>query len=156
MAGFAAAPKFLLRLIHFPPRVLYALGLGPLIGRIILLLTTTGRKTGKPRVTPLQYEMIDGKVYLGASLGVKTDWYRNILADPKVTLRIGARRVTGRAATVTDAGAIADFLEVRLRRHPRMVGMMLRMEGMRTPPSREELEAYARQLTQVVVTPDVS
>ena len=39
-------------------RVLYAIGLGPLIGRIILLLTTTGRKSGKKRVTPLQYEKI--------------------------------------------------------------------------------------------------
>jgi len=36
-------------------RALYALGLGRLIGRLILLLTTTGRKSGLPRVTPLQY-----------------------------------------------------------------------------------------------------
>ena len=34
-------------------RLLYAIGLGPLIGRIILLLTTTGRRSGMKRVTPL-------------------------------------------------------------------------------------------------------
>ena len=34
-------------------KALYALGLGRLIGRLILLLTTTGRKSGLPRVTPL-------------------------------------------------------------------------------------------------------
>jgi hypothetical protein len=47
-------------------RVLYALGFGPLIGRIILLLTTMGRKSGLLRVTPLQYEEINGDYYLGA------------------------------------------------------------------------------------------
>jgi len=37
-------------------KALYAVGLGPVVGRLVLLLTTTGRKTGLPRVTPLQYE----------------------------------------------------------------------------------------------------
>lgn len=45
------------RLAKWPPQILCALGLGPLIGRLILLLTTTGRKSGRPRVTPLQYEI---------------------------------------------------------------------------------------------------
>jgi hypothetical protein len=59
-------------------RVLYAIGLGPLVGRIILLLTTTGRKSGLKRVTPLQYEMIGDDCYIGAARGVKADWVRNI------------------------------------------------------------------------------
>jgi len=46
---------------HPPPadaiRLLYRLGLGPLVGRVVLLLTTTGRKSGLPRVTPLQAEL---------------------------------------------------------------------------------------------------
>lgn len=46
-----------------PPEVrvfkaLYALSLGPLVGQLILLLTTTGRKTGLPRVTALQLAII--------------------------------------------------------------------------------------------------
>ena len=48
-------------------RIFYAIGLGPVVGKLILLLTTTGRKTGMKRVTPLQYEEIDGKYYLGAA-----------------------------------------------------------------------------------------
>jgi hypothetical protein len=73
MSGFADAPKFLLRLIHYPPRIVYALGLGRLMGRLVLLLTTTGRKSGKPRVVPLQYEEIDGKICVGSSRGLKAD-----------------------------------------------------------------------------------
>jgi len=43
---------------------LYRAGLGPVIGRVVLLLTTTGRRSGLPRVTPLQYEQIDGAIYV--------------------------------------------------------------------------------------------
>ena len=50
------APRFFWRLIHFGPRIAYALGLGPLLGRFVLLLTTYGRKSGRPRVTPLVFE----------------------------------------------------------------------------------------------------
>lgn len=70
-------------------RVLYAIGLGPLVGRIVLLLTTMGRKSGLPRVTSLQYEEINGDYYLGSARGLKADWLRNIQSNPKVEIRVG-------------------------------------------------------------------
>lgn len=151
MAGFETTPKFLLRLMHLPPRVAYALGLGPLIGRLVLLLTTTGRKSGKPRVTPLQYEEIDGRLYLGAALGQRADWVRNICANPAVDVRVKGRRLHGTASIINDCEQIADFLEVRLQRRPRMVGAILRGNGLALPPSRADLEQYARGLTLVVI-----
>jgi deazaflavin-dependent oxidoreductase (nitroreductase family) len=133
-------------------RILYGMGLGRFLGRIILLLTTTGRKTGLRRVTPLQYEEIDGNVYVASALGTKADWYRNILANPCVEVRIGLRRqFQGLAETVTDPGCIADFLELRLKRHPHMVGAILKSEGLPEAPSRAELEEYARSLTMVII-----
>ncbi len=154
MSGFANAPKPLLRLIHWPPQIAYALGLGPLIGRLVLLLTTTGRKSGKPRVVPLQYEEIDGKIYLGSSRGVNADWVRNIQADPKVTVRLKACRFSGTAEVVTEVKRITDFLEVRLRNHPRMIGAMMKGEGLSGKPDRRALEGYATQITLVVITPE--
>lgn len=151
MQGFAKLPNFFFRLIHLPPRLLYALGLGPLIGRLILLLTTTGRSSGKRRVTPLQYEEIDGAIYLGSARGAKADWYRNIAANPEVEVRVGARRFRATAETVSDPQRIADFLEVRLRRRPKMIGAMLRSEGLSEQPSRAQLEQYAAKLTMVVI-----
>jgi len=151
MAGFNTTPKFLLRLMHLPPRVAYALGLGPLIGRLVLLLTTTGRKTGKARVTPLQYEEIDGRIYLGAALGQRADWVRNIRANPAVEVQVKGRRFHATASIINECGQIADFLEVRLQRHPRMVGAILRGNGLALPPSRADLEQYARGLTLVVI-----
>lgn len=151
MSAFARAPRRLLQLIHYPPRLAYALGLGPLVGSVILLLTTTGRKSGRPRVTPLQYEESDGILYLGAARGSKADWVRNILADPKVTICVKGRRFQGLAEVISDVSRIADFLELRLKRRPKMVGAMLRSEGLSIPPSRAQLEAYAAGLTLVAV-----
>jgi deazaflavin-dependent oxidoreductase (nitroreductase family) len=152
LAGFDQTPTIILRLIHLPPRILYAVGLGPWIGNLILLLTTTGRKSGKRRITPLQYEEIDGRIYLAAARGQKADWIRNISADPKVEVRIRNRRFSGTAEPVTDVKRIADFLEVRLRRHPSMVGRMFQAEGLPGAPDRKALEQYAAHRTMVVIS----
>jgi len=135
-------------------RVLYAIGLGPIVGKIILLLTTTGRKTGLKRVTPLQYEEIDGKYYLGAARGLKADWVRNIQANPQVEVRVKSLNFQGQAEVITDPVRIADFIEVRLQRHPFMIGMIMqRAHGLSKQPSREQLERLAEKEVLVIVTP---
>jgi deazaflavin-dependent oxidoreductase (nitroreductase family) len=133
-------------------RVLYALGLGPIVGKIVLLLTTTGRRSGKLRVTPLQYEEIEGAYYLGAARGLQADWVRNIQANPKVEVRVKARRFLGRAEIVTDPARIADFLEVRLERHPHMIGLMMeRVHHLSKRPTRTQLEELAKTEALVIV-----
>ncbi|MBN2116351.1 MAG: nitroreductase family deazaflavin-dependent oxidoreductase [Anaerolineales bacterium] len=135
-------------------RLLYALGLGPLVGKIILLLTTTGRKSGRERVTPLQYEEIDGLYYLGAARGLRADWVRNIQACPQVEVRVGARHFHGIAEVVNDPAKFADFMEVRLERHPRMIGFIMeKAHGLPRHPSREQLEGLAANEAMVVVHP---
>jgi deazaflavin-dependent oxidoreductase (nitroreductase family) len=134
-------------------RLLYAIGLGPLVGKVILLLTTTGRKSGQKRVTPLQYEEIDGRYYLGSARGTQSDWYRNAAANPEVEVRVKNRRFRGTAETVTDPIRMADFLEVRLRRHPRMMGLLMeKTHGLPRHPSREQLEALAASEAMIVIT----
>jgi deazaflavin-dependent oxidoreductase (nitroreductase family) len=135
-------------------RLLYAIGLGPVIGKIILLLTTTGRKSGKKRITPLQYEEIEGKIHLGSARGTKSDWYRNIEADSRVEVRVKNSRFHGVAETVTDPVRIADFLETRLQRHPRMIGLLMeKAHGLPRRPSRQQLEELAASEAMVVITP---
>lgn len=135
-------------------RVLYALGLGPLIGKIILLLTTTGRRSGLKRVTPLQYEEIEGAYYLGSARGLQADWVRNIQANPQVEVHVGAKQFIGNAEIVTDASKFADFLEVRLERHPRMMGLMMeKVHHLPKRPSREQLKGLAETEALVIVRP---
>jgi len=135
-------------------RFLYAIGLGPLIGRIILLLTTTGRKSGMKRITPLQFEKIGDDYYLGAARGLKADWVRNIQSNPDVAVLVGSKHIQGIAEVVTDASRFADFLEVRLERHPRMVGLIMqKAHGLSAHPSREQLEHLAKNEALVIVHP---
>lgn len=146
--------RWLFRLIKLPPRLVYGLELGGTYGRVVLLLTTTGRKTGERRVTPLQYERINGTLVVASARGTDADWYRNVVADPRVEVRVKRSRLRATAKTCTDPARIADFLEVRLDRHPRMVGRILRMRGLPVHPTRAQLEAYAAGSAMVVITPE--
>lgn len=134
-------------------RALYAVGLGPIVGRLILLLTTTGRRTGRKRVTALQYEVVAGEYWLGSSHGMRADWVRNLVADPIVEVRVRSRHFRGRAEVFDDAQRVADFLELRLERHPRMIGRILQMEGLPARPSRQQLMDYAAHLALVIIRP---
>jgi deazaflavin-dependent oxidoreductase (nitroreductase family) len=135
-------------------RVLYAIGLGPLIGGFIVLLTTTGRKSGLKRVTPLQYEKIGADYFLGAARGVKADWVRNIQSNPQVEIRVGAKQIQGVAEVVTDPSRFADFIEIRLQRHPHMIGFIMeKAHGLSKRPSRDQLEELAKNEAFVIVHP---
>jgi deazaflavin-dependent oxidoreductase (nitroreductase family) len=133
---------------------LYAIGLGPLIGKIILLLTTTGRKSGLKRITPLQYEEIDGNYYLGSARGTKSDWYRNIKTDGRVEVTVKNITFQGIAETVTDPARIADFLETRLQRHPFMMGLLMeKAHHLPKNPSRQQLFELASSEAMVIIRP---
>jgi deazaflavin-dependent oxidoreductase (nitroreductase family) len=71
-----------------------------------LLLTTTGRKSGEPRTTPLLYAPDgDGYVVVGSNWGQADHpaWTGNLLARPEATATIGADRVPVRATLATGA-----------------------------------------------------
>jgi deazaflavin-dependent oxidoreductase (nitroreductase family) len=68
-----------------------------------LYLTTTGRKTGMPREIEIWFVEEDGRFYILAEHGYKAHWVQNILADPRVHVRVGGRQWDGRAR-VLDAG----------------------------------------------------
>jgi len=119
----------------------------------VLLLTTTGRKSGLPRTTPLPYEEVDGATCVVAARGRKADWFRNVIAHPQVEVRIKSRRFQGIALPVTDPVRIPDILLLRLQRHPTTVGAILRSAGFPSAPNRAELEAYAAGLAMTVIRP---
>ena len=75
---------------------LYKISNGKIGGRIsglqVLLLTTTGRKTGKKRTTPLGYfkDQEGGYVIIGSNAGFDTHpaWFHNLTSQPHVTIQI--------------------------------------------------------------------
>lgn len=68
---------------------------GPMAGTPLLLLTTTGAKSGQIRTSPLVYYDENGHLFVFASkAGASTnpDWYYNILAHPEVTIEKGTEK----------------------------------------------------------------
>ena len=79
--------------------------------RKVLLLTTTGRKSGAPRVAPLIYLRDGERLVLVASKGGMDHhplWYHNLVANPEVEVQIGAetRPMTARTATPAEKAAL--------------------------------------------------
>jgi deazaflavin-dependent oxidoreductase (nitroreductase family) len=73
-------------------------------GTTILLLTTTGRKSGREYTHPLIYREHDGAYLIVASKGgadEPPEWYRNLQARPEVEVQIKADRFTARARTAS-------------------------------------------------------
>lgn len=65
---------------------------GPFAGATLVLLHTTGAKSGKPRLSPLAYLEIDGKVLIvGSYAGAPSNpaWVHNLRANPKARIEVG-------------------------------------------------------------------
>ncbi|HTA02008.1 MAG TPA: nitroreductase family deazaflavin-dependent oxidoreductase [Streptosporangiaceae bacterium] len=78
---------------------------GPFDGAPILLLHTTGAKTGQERVNPMMYRAVDGGYAVFASkAGAPTnpDWYHNLVAHPDVRAEIGTQTLALRAHVADD------------------------------------------------------
>ncbi|RJL30997.1 nitroreductase/quinone reductase family protein [Bailinhaonella thermotolerans] len=74
-------------------------------GSKLLLLTTTGARTGLPRTTPLMYLPDGDRLVVFASNGgspTAPAWFRNILANPEVTVEVGDDRYTARATVIDE------------------------------------------------------
>jgi deazaflavin-dependent oxidoreductase (nitroreductase family) len=72
--------------------------------RPLLLLTTVGRKTGKRRTTPMMFVRDEDRLLVIASNNGATaapDWYRNLVADPYVTVETPGHEFKARATPLT-------------------------------------------------------
>ncbi|MER7892714.1 nitroreductase/quinone reductase family protein [Micromonospora sp. NPDC094482] len=77
---------------------------GPFVGARLVLLTTTGARTGAPHTTPVGYlPDTGGRILVIASAGgapQHPDWFRNIQADPQVTVEDGIFTYQARAVVL--------------------------------------------------------
>jgi deazaflavin-dependent oxidoreductase (nitroreductase family) len=94
------------------------------------VLTTTGRKTGRPRRKCIRAMRHENRVYIVAIKGDGTAWLENLRTNPEVSLRIRGGTFVGRAQALEDPQAFAqgertycervnsfDYLECMLWRH---------------------------------------
>lgn len=82
---------------------LYKLRLLPLFGfgRMFMLLTTKGRKSGKKRTVPIGLFRINGILHVISGWGEKANWYKNMIAYPDdVYVQVGFRKFHARTEVV--------------------------------------------------------
>lgn len=105
---------------------------GQLSGRMarsrLILLTTTGARSGRPHTTPLGYG-VDGErlivIASNNSAASHPDWYHNIIACPDVTVELGNERFAARA-TVLEGDARERMLPLVNERVPFFAGQQER------------------------------
>ena len=78
----------------------------PYLGQPALLLSVTGRKSGRTRSTPLVYFEDDGNyIVIGSDGAARRDpqWWKNLKDNPKATVRVGRNKFSARASLATGA-----------------------------------------------------
>ncbi len=65
-------------------------------------LTTLGRVSGRPHEIEIWFGLRDRTLYLLSGGGYKSDWVKNLLKNPSVTVRVGKRTFAGTARLVED------------------------------------------------------
>ncbi|MFD3474573.1 MULTISPECIES: nitroreductase/quinone reductase family protein [unclassified Streptomyces] len=98
----------------------------PLLSRLPgqILLETTGRTSGLPRRTPVGGRLVGREFWWVSEYGDKSQYVRNIQADPKIRVRIKGRWHTGTAHLLPD-----DDARARLKRLPRYNSAAVRTLG---------------------------
>ena len=95
----------------------WRMGLGPILKRWFLVLTTTGRKSKQPRHTMLEFTVMEGKTYIGSGWGERPDWCKNFVADPRVTIQSQGGAESAFARRVTDEEEMARLYHVAKARN---------------------------------------
>ncbi|MGH2465712.1 MAG: nitroreductase/quinone reductase family protein [Candidatus Limnocylindrales bacterium] len=101
-----------------------AITTGPLAGSNMVLLTTTGAKSGEPRTVPIGYTR-DGQRYVlvGSNSGKPEapQWVANIAANPNVTVEVGGETFIG-TATITAGAERVRLLDAHIAAIPVFAG----------------------------------
>ena len=100
------------------PLVLWRMGFGPIIGRVMLVITHTGRMSGLPRHTMVEYHMLDGVKYVPCAFGPRSDWYKNITTNPRVTIQTARGSERALARRITDDQELLAVYDLFMHRDP--------------------------------------
>jgi len=119
-----------------------------MISKTILLITFTGRKSGKTYTTPVSYSQFGDQV----NIFTHASWWKNLSSGSSVTLRIQGREYKGLVEPVAeDQQAIAAGLEAHLRKVPfdaKFYGVTF---DANKNPNAEEVEKAAQDVVMICI-----
>lgn len=116
------------------PIVLWRLGLGPLVGRSFMVLTVTGRSSGRPRHTTVIPHVVGGQTYVWCPWGGRSQWYRNVMANPVVTVQSYRGTQVVRAVRIEDDDEAVEVVAELRRSDLPFLRLYLDAEGIADTP----------------------
>jgi deazaflavin-dependent oxidoreductase (nitroreductase family) len=145
-------PDSLFAVINPTVRLLLRSRLHFLWSRNLMLITFTGRKTGRKYTTPVRYFKKGSTIHCFTS--AENKWWRNLRGGAEVSLRLRGREVPFRATAIAgDPGEIATALEEFLSHFPQdapYYGISMDRDN---TPGPGELERAASETVMVVAHP---
>jgi deazaflavin-dependent oxidoreductase (nitroreductase family) len=148
-------PKGLSRIFFRFPILLYKIHLGWILGKRFLLLNHTGRKSGLPRKVVLEVVNFDAEkniYYVSSGFGSKSDWYRNILAQPENTIQIGNKthKIVAKQLNVDESGML---MKKYAKNYPIAAKYIAKGIGYEVNGSEEDWENLGKQMIFIAFTP---
>jgi deazaflavin-dependent oxidoreductase (nitroreductase family) len=126
-----------------------------MIGAQWMLITTIGRKSGKPReamVDVMDYNATSDTYYIEAAYGSRADWVRNIEANPRFKAQVGRRKFYAHMSTLSNEDA-GELVVKFFRAKPAYTRSVMAMVGMKFE-GEEELRALGSKLALFAVQPE--
>ena len=148
-------PSGISRLLFRAPIWLYKLNLGWLMGGRMLKMTHTGRKSGEPRHVVLEVVKHDptlDKYYIAAAWSEKSDWVKNIQANPQVHVQVGRRHLDMIAEQLCPEECEAVILDYS-QRHKSTMMNLARFMGYKLDGSEDDFRELGRLLMMFALKP---
>jgi deazaflavin-dependent oxidoreductase (nitroreductase family) len=93
-----------------------------MVSKNMMLMTYTGRKSGKSYSTPMNYLAMNGGLYTNSYRD--RVWWRNLRGGAEVTLRLKGEDVPAHAEVIEDQSVVADSLRLYLKTAPQLAKYM--------------------------------
>jgi deazaflavin-dependent oxidoreductase (nitroreductase family) len=139
------------------PITLYHLRLGWLLGDRFLMLTTSGRKSGKPHRTVIEvvyHDRQSGEYTIASGWGTQSDWYKNLKHNPKVWVQVRLQQFQAIAQELASDEAEKLLLEYA-HRHPLAFRELARlMSGSVGENVAETCHAVAQEIPLITLIPN--
>lgn len=148
-------PRGLSRRLARMPLLLFRAHLGWLLGDRFLMLTHTGRVSGRLRQTVLEVVRHDRPTdtyFIASGWGTKSDWYRNIRKNPKVLVQVGRRRLEATAEQLAPEAAEQELREYA-QRHPAAARSLARILGYEIEDPEQDFAALHHHLPIIALRP---
>jgi len=131
----------------------YRMRLGWLFGHRALMLTHTGRISGKLRQAVLEVIHFNNAIhYVASGFGEKSDWFRNIKENPEVTIHT-AGNVIPAIAKILSKEEASEVISYYIENHPNAIKNLAKLVGYKIGDSREEHLEFLRQIPVIAFNP---